>query len=85
MKRSAIPLRRPACTLILAAAFIGPAGADIQSGLVAYWKCDEGSGALLADETAGDLSAACSGTTWADGKYGKTLVFNGSAKALVDY
>jgi len=46
-------------------------------GPVGYWKFDEGSGATARDSSGNNNDGAISGATWADGKYGQALSFDG--------
>jgi hypothetical protein len=48
------------------------------SGLVGFWKFDEGSGSVAADSSGNNNSAKLTNVTWADGRLGKAAVFNGS-------
>jgi chitodextrinase len=50
-------------------------------GLVGYWKFDEGSGTAVADSSGSNNSGVISGAgaTWATGKIGGALSFNGSS------
>ncbi|GEM_PF-3323081 len=52
------------------------AAADIATGLVAYWKFDEGSGAIAADASGNNNVGDLVGwPTWISGKLGKALSF----------
>jgi hypothetical protein len=48
-------------------------------GLVGWWRCDEGSGTIAGDSSGYGNNGAIYGATWATGKYGKALSFNGNA------
>jgi len=49
------------------------------SGLVGYWKFDEGSGATAADSSGtGNTGTLYNGPTWVDGMHGKALSFDGA-------
>jgi hypothetical protein len=51
---------------------------DISSGLVGYWKFDEGSGNVTADSSGnGNNGILINSPAWVDGIYGKALSFNG--------
>jgi hypothetical protein len=52
---------------------------DINSGLVGYWKFDEGSGNIAADSSGnGNNGALINSPAWVDGRWGgKALSFNG--------
>ena len=74
-------MRRNRFSLLLAslALFALCISACAQSGLVAGFHCDEGSGTTISDSTANGHIGTLSGATWtASGKYGGALVFNGS-------
>lgn len=47
------------------------------SGLVAYWKFDEGSGTTIHDSSVNNNTGTLNGPSWVDGKYGKALGFDG--------
>ncbi|MDQ2903302.1 MAG: DUF5127 domain-containing protein [Chloroflexota bacterium] len=54
------------------------APADITSGLVGYWKLDEGSGTNAADSSGnGNNGTLSGGPAWTTGKIGTALSFNG--------
>jgi prepilin-type N-terminal cleavage/methylation domain-containing protein len=51
------------------------------SGLVGYWKLNEGTGTSAADNSAeGNNGTLVNGPTWVDGKSGKALNFDGTTK-----
>ncbi|OHA36110.1 MAG: hypothetical protein A3H57_03190 [Candidatus Taylorbacteria bacterium RIFCSPLOWO2_02_FULL_43_11] len=53
-----------------------------ETGLVGWWKFDEGSGTTAADASINDNRGTLSGTTkptWVSGKHGKALSFDGSS------
>src|SRR3989338_6921728 len=53
-----------------------------ETGLVGWWKLDEGSGTTAADASIHDNRGTLSGTTkptWVSGKHGKALSFDGSS------
>jgi hypothetical protein len=47
------------------------------SGLVGYWKFDEGSGTTACDSSVNNNTGTLNGPSWVDGKYGKALAFDG--------
>lgn len=47
------------------------------SGLVGYWKFDEGSGNIAHDSSGNGNDGTINTATWTDGKVGKALHFNG--------
>jgi hypothetical protein len=54
------------------------ASAPPQGGLVGYWKFDEGSGNTAVDSSGNDNTGTLqNGPVWVDGKYGKSLSFDG--------
>jgi len=56
-----------------------------ETGLVGWWKFDEGSGTTAADASINDNRGTLSGTTkptWVSGKHGKALSFDGSTSRL---
>ncbi|MHB1453530.1 MAG: LamG domain-containing protein [Saccharofermentanales bacterium] len=58
-----------------------------QTGLVAYWNLDEGTGTVAAELTgtmAGRNLAVQGATKWVDGKYGKAFYFDGSTVLAMD-
>jgi hypothetical protein len=50
-------------------------------GLVGYWPMDEGVGSTVGDASGQRNTGAITGATWANGKHGKALSFNGSSYA----
>jgi parallel beta-helix repeat protein len=50
---------------------------DIESGLVGYWKFDEGTGSTVYDSSGNDNNGTVYGATWVDGKIGKALSLDG--------
>jgi hypothetical protein len=48
-----------------------------RGGPVAYWKFNEGQGMVAYDTTDNNNDGIISGTTWASGKYGSALSFDG--------
>jgi hypothetical protein len=47
------------------------------SGLVGWWKLDEGSGTTAYDSSGNGNNGTIYGATWTDGKFGKALKFDG--------
>ena len=59
--------------------------ADITTGLIGYWKFDEGSDTTVADSSGnGNNGTLINNPTWVDGKFYKALQFNGSNQ-YIDY
>ena len=56
---------------------VGKASQALVSGLVAAYGFEEGTGAVSADASGNNLTATISGATWARGKFGNALKFNG--------
>jgi len=48
-----------------------------ETGLVGYWKFDEGSGTTAYDSSGNNNHGTIYGATWANGKYGNALQFDG--------
>ncbi|MCJ7762348.1 LamG domain-containing protein, partial [Candidatus Bathyarchaeota archaeon] len=46
-------------------------------GLVGWWRLDEGTGSVAGDSSGNGNNGTVYGATWADGKYGKALSFDG--------
>ena len=64
------------CTFLSVAAL--PAVAQAQSGLVAAWSFNEGTGTTVADASGNSNTGTISGATWSTlGRYGNALSFNG--------
>ena len=63
----------------LAALALAPAGQSATSGLVAAFSFDEGSGSTVNDASGNGNNGTVAKATWATGKYGKALSFNGSS------
>jgi hypothetical protein len=51
--------------------------AEKEGGLVAYWKFDEGNGAVAADSSGRNNDGKIYGANWAEGKHGSALEFDG--------
>jgi len=49
-----------------------------QGAPVGWWKCDEGSGVKVADFSGNNNDGVISGASWAEGKYGSALNFDGN-------
>jgi hypothetical protein len=66
-------------SILLISFFIihNPARADITTGLVGWWKFDEGSGTTAADSSGnGNTGTLTNGPTWSTGKIGQALSFD---------
>jgi hypothetical protein len=50
----------------------------VSSGLVGYWKFDEGSGISTANSQGANTATLLNGPTWVSGKFGNALSFNGT-------
>jgi PGF-pre-PGF domain-containing protein len=48
-----------------------------ETGLVALWHLNEGSGTMISDSSGNGNTGTISGATWIDGKFGKALSFDG--------
>src|SRR5262245_25148004 len=59
-----------------------PAGGSATSGLVAAYSFDEGTGTTVADASGNGNTGTTASTTWAAGKYGNALAFNGSTSRV---
>jgi fibronectin type 3 domain-containing protein len=68
----------PSVLICLALVFAGDARAQTASGLVAAYGFDEGAGTAVNDASGQNHNGVASGTTWAVGKFGNALVFNGT-------
>jgi len=59
------------------ASMTGEGIAGPTTGLIAYWRFNEGSGNITADLSGnGNIGVITGGAEWVDGKYGKALAFN---------
>jgi hypothetical protein len=68
-------------TLAVLAAAGGSAAAD--RTLVGWWRLDEGQGTVAADASGqGNAGAVVGSATWAPGRFGSSLVFDGSSAAV---
>lgn len=67
-----LPQKASAAIIIKAPSQLGTS-----SGLVGYWKFDEGSGTKVLDSSGNSNIGTITGATWASGKLGKALNFNG--------
>ena len=68
----------PSIVACLALLFAGAARAQTTTGLVAAYGFDEGTGTAIRDASGLNNNGTASGTTWAAGKFGNALVFNGT-------
>jgi hypothetical protein len=60
------------------------AALDITSGLVGYWKLDEGSGTSVSDASGNNNGGSLqNGPAWTSGKIGTALSFNGSSTSVL--
>ena len=65
-------------TFGLGSFYVPFAKADIASGLVGHWTFDEGSGSTALDSSGNNSSGTISGPSWATGRIGSALSFDGS-------
>ena len=68
----------PSIVVCLALLLVGAARAQTTTGLVAAYGFDEGTGTAIRDASGLNNNGVASGTTWATGKFGNALVFNGT-------
>ncbi len=66
------------CYLLLTTCFL-----YADTGLVGYWKFDEGSGTTATDSSGNGNTGTIYGATWVDGKSGKALSFDGNDDYVV--
>src|SRR5258705_8695526 len=67
--------------LLVAAA---PTMSQAQSGLVAAWNFNEGTGKTVADASGNNNTGTISGATWSTlGRFGNALTFNGTSNLVV--
>jgi len=52
------------------------------TGLVGYWRFDEGKGTIAYDSSGNDNHGILVNVSWVDGKYGKSLSFDGSSSYM---
>lgn len=79
------PYLRGLLTLLLLLFIAGAAGlpnqaderSDLSSGLVAYWKFDEGKGEIASDATLNRNNATLEGPTWVEGRYNFAVQLDG--------
>jgi hypothetical protein len=65
--------------LSVVAASLAIRSADAQTGLVGYWKFEEGTGTTASDSSGnGNTGTLNNGPLWVDGKYGRALSFDGA-------
>ncbi len=50
---------------------------DNETGLVALWHMNEGTGSTISDSSGNGNTGTINGATWVDGKFGKALSFDG--------
>jgi hypothetical protein len=77
-------LFRIACALTMLSGFSANACADITTGLVGWWKMDEGSGTVSTADSSGYgyTGTLVNSPTWVAGKKGNALSFNGSGQGI---
>jgi hypothetical protein len=55
-----------------------------RTGLVAWWKCDEGKGTALSSSAgSGNLGTLNNGVEWTKGRFGNALKFNGKSHVAI--
>lgn len=64
-------------TVLLAFSALLQQTKSASTGLVGYWKFDEGSGIVASDSSGNGNTGTIHGAQWVDGKVGKALKFNG--------
>ena len=64
------------------AAVITPPSPSPPSGLVGWWRFDEGSGIVAADSSGNGNNGTIFGATWVTGKYGQALSFDGTGNYI---
>lgn len=76
-------MRRLLLLSLLSGLLVGPAWADITTGLKGFWKFNEASGTSTADETGANPGTLTDGATLgAVGKIGTAIQFNGSVSRV---
>src|SRR2546421_5017481 len=82
-RRTHVFLRRRQFAILVflaATVHIGSSPASAQTGLVAAWGFNEGSGTTVADASGNNNAGTVSGATWTTaGRYGSALVFDGTS------
>ena len=59
-----------------------PSPASAQAGLMGYWSFNEGNGTIAKDSSGNGNDGTISGATWATGKFGNALNFDGNADSV---
>ncbi|MCJ7499713.1 PKD domain-containing protein [bacterium] len=79
-KRHAISIWLMIAVAAMVVAFVATSALaqDYPSGMITYWKFDEGSGTIAYDSV-NDYDGAINGATWSTGVVGNSLSFNGSS------
>ena len=70
--------------LVASTLLAAPAQLQAQTGLVAAWSFNEGTGTTVADVSGNNNTGTLSGATWStQGRYGNALNFNGAGNVVV--
>lgn len=67
------------CSYPIKSEWLNAPTSEIDSGLIAYWKFDDGSGTVASDSSGvGNNGSLVNGPVWTNGKSGKALDFDGN-------
>ena len=72
----------PTATSPSPAASVTTISAPVTNGLVAYWNFDENSGNAVHDASGNQINGVLQGASWAPGKFGSALNFNGNDNSV---
>jgi hypothetical protein len=73
----AVKSTAPAVNTTLTVSFSRVESTPLPSGLMAYWKLDEGAGTTVSDSSGNNYQGTIQGANWIDGKFNKALNFDG--------
>ena len=68
--------RKSACLVLAVLTLSGVLTGTARAELAGWWRFDEGSGTIARDSSGKGNDGTINGAKWADGKYGKALLFN---------
>ena len=77
MKKVLFPLLAVVLAIGLSLPMATPVAASPEPGIVGLWHLDEGTGSIASDSSGNNNDGAITNATWASGKFGSALSFDG--------